>query len=154
VSDLPVLVGIARRHYLNASPGLAYFQTHVPAIPARGQLRWVLTIGRRLATRAVPFARVGTATVAFQIKTLPELRVATSRASRGDALVTLENPSSVPQYELPIYAVAQRDGREVAAGVATIPDLASGAQIRLRVPLIGNPSGATLSLEAPPTIFN
>jgi hypothetical protein len=26
--------------------------------------------------------------------------------------------------------------------------------VRLRVPLVGDPTGATVSLEAPPTIFN
>jgi hypothetical protein len=151
VSDLPLLVGVSRSHYLNASAGLPFFQSHLPAIAAHGSLRWVLTLRRPLPRRAVPFARVGAATgdIATAIRALPTVRLA-----RAGSLVTVTNTSSVPQYQLPVYAVASRGGRYVAAGRTTVAELGGGAQVRLRVPLIGNAAGATVSLEAPPTIFN
>jgi hypothetical protein len=151
VSDLPLLVGIARGHFLNAAAGRPFFQTHVPAIAAGGSLRWVLTVGRGLPRGSVPFARVGVASgdTATTVKTLPEVQIA-----RRGGVITVRNGSSVPQYQLPVYAVASRGGRYVAAGQTTIADLGSGAQVRLRLSLVGNPSGATLSLEAPPSTFN
>jgi hypothetical protein len=94
---------------------------------------------------------VGAATgdIATQIKALPAVQVV-----RAGGQITVRNNSSIPQYQLPIYAIASRRGRYVAAGGTTIADLGGGAQVRLRVPLIGDPRGATVSLEAPPTIFN
>jgi hypothetical protein len=149
VSDLPLLVRIASARYLNGAAGMPYFQTHVPAIAAHGRLQWVLTLARRLPPRAPLVARVGRATVTPAVKALPEVRIA-----RSGGVVTVRNDSSIPQYQLPVYAVASRGGRYVAAGQTTIADLGAGAQVRLRVPLVGDPSGATLSLEAPPSIFN
>lgn len=153
VSDLPLLVGITsrgKRTYLNQAAGETYFQNHVPAIAAHGLLRWVLTPGRSLPTASVPFVRVGIAVgdTATTISTLPLLRI----GSR-DGLVEVNNTTSVPQYQLPVYAVAVRRGRDVAAGQTTIAYLGSEANVQLRVPLIGSTSGAILSLEAPPTIF-
>jgi hypothetical protein len=151
VSDLPLLVGVSRSRYLNAAAGLPFFQSHVPAIAAHGSLRWVLTLGRPLPRGSEPFARVGAATgdIATQIKALPAVQVV-----RAGGQITVRNNSSIPQYQLPVYAIASRRGRYVAAGGTTIADLGGGAQVRLRVPLIGDPRGATVSLEAPPTIFN
>jgi hypothetical protein len=83
------------------------------------------------------------------IGALPEVQIA-----RAGGLITVRNTSSIPQYQLPVYAIASRRGRYVAAGQTTIADLGGGAQVRLRVPLVGDPRGATVSLEAPPTIFN
>jgi hypothetical protein len=154
VSDLPLLVGVAsgaRRTELNRAANTDYFQNHVPAIPAHGSLRWVLTLDQPLPPGSVPFAKLGVAVglTAKAIKTLPRLRV----VSRG-GLITVANTSGVPQYQLPVYVIAERDGRYVAAGQATIAHLGTDATTELRVPLVGDRSGATVSLEAPPTIFN
>lgn len=151
VSDLPLLVGVSRSHYLNAAPGVSFFQSHLPAIAGHGTLRWVLTLGRPLPGGRAPFARVGAGRggALTAIGALPEVQIA-----RAGGLITVRNTSSIPQYQLPVYAIASRRGRYVAAGQTTIADLGGGAQVRLRVPLVGDPRGATVSLEAPPTIFN
>jgi hypothetical protein len=159
VSDLPLLVGATshrHRRYLNDAAGLNYFTTHAPSIPAYGLLRWVLIVGRRLPGGTVPCARVGAATgdTALEIGSLPRLRVSLSRALPGGAILTVQNPTSVPQYQLPVYAIATRNGRYVAAGQVTIGHLGTGSDVRLRVPLVGDLAGAALTLEAPPTIFN
>jgi hypothetical protein len=76
------------------------------------------------------------------------------RARRGFGVtLTVRNLSGVPQYQLPVYAIARRAARLVAAGQATIGYLGTRSTVRLRVPLVGDPSKAALSLEAPPTIF-
>jgi hypothetical protein len=161
VSDLPLLVGVTtgdrHRLYLDAAAGMDYFESHVPAIPGHGSLRWVLRVRRRLPAGARPLVKVGTPTAlasAGTIRALPLLRVSSELTRNGDAELTVRNLSPIPQYQLPVYAVALRRGRYVAAGQATIEELDSGAQARLRVPLVGRPSRAKLWLQAPPTIFN
>ena len=159
-SDLPLLVGVTpvdgHKIYLNRTPEPNYFQNHVPGIPANGLLRWVLTLDRRLPARAAPFATVGLATAdpATTIRTLPSLRGAVTRGTRSGAVVEIRNASGIPQYQLQVYALAWRRGRYVAAGQATISDLGSSASARLPITLVGDLSGARLSLEVPPTIFN
>ncbi len=158
VSDLPLLVGVALRHghrvTLNRETA-DYFQNHVPAIGPGSSLSFVLTLGRRLPAGAAPFARLGgSETVAVPRTTaLPALDVTTSREARGRATLTVKNLSGVPQYQLPVYVVARRHGQSVAAGQALIGELDGGASTRLRLSLIGNSAGATLSLQAPPTIL-
>lgn len=159
VSDLALLVAAklegGRSLYLNDQPGLAYFQTHTPAIAPHQSLTWVLTLGRRLPTGSVPFATVGAVTsgAATTSGSLPPLEVV-PRARRGFGVtLTVRNLSGVPQYQLPVYAIARRAARLVAAGQATIGYLGTRSTVRLRVPLVGDPSKAALSLEAPPTIF-
>jgi len=159
VSDLPISVGVirpgGRRHYLNTAPGMDYFQTHLPVIPADGALTWVLTTGQ-IPSGQRPFAIVGAqgAVQPGAIPTLPRLTVAATLTRPGRSLaLTVGNPSAAPQYQLPVYAVASRAGRYVAAGEATIANLGTGTSTQLQVTLVGNPARATISLEAPPTIF-
>jgi hypothetical protein len=154
-SDLPLLVGATtpggRSIDLNAVPQQDYFRNHIPAIQAHGLLQWVLTLGRSLPTGSVPFAKVGVATglTATRIGTLPLVRALPGRGT----LIKVENASSVPQYQLQVYAVARHGGRYVAAGQAAIADLGSGSSAQLRMPVVGDASGTNVSLEAPPTIF-
>ena len=158
VSDLPLLVGVSvpRGHRITLNRETAdYFQNHVPAIGPHGALSFVLTVERRLPATAVPFARLGgsAAVAAPATNQLPALAVESSREVHGRATLTVKNLSSVPQFQLPVYAVARRHGRTVAAGQALVNELDSGASTQMRVSLIGNPAGATLSLQAPPTIL-
>ena len=158
VSDLPVLVGVSLRpgHRVSLNQNTAdYFQNHVPAIGAHAALSFVLTVHRRLPGTAVPFARIG-ASATVDVPTgnpLPAVQVTSFRQGHGTAKVTVRNLSSVPQFQLPVYAVARRRGRSVAAGQALIGELDGGASAQLDLSLIGNLAGATLSLQAPPTIF-
>jgi hypothetical protein len=158
VSDLPVLVGVSLPHgrHISLNRETAdYFQNHVPAIGPHAALSFVLTVARRLPAGAVPFARVGrSATVAVPVGAeLPAVEVTSSRERPGGATLTVRNLSGIPQFQLPVYAVARRHGESVAAGQTLVSELDSGASAQLRVSLIGNSAGATLSLQAPPTIL-
>jgi hypothetical protein len=159
VSDLPLLVGLnlpgGHRTDLNAASGMSYFRNHLPAIPAHGGLTWVLTLHRRIPAGAKPFAVVGTAspTTATAIGALPALRVASVKTNGSDASFTVLNSSSVSQYQLPVYALARRGQRLVAAGQTAIGELDGGDSAQLRLAFVGDPTGASLSFEAPPTIF-
>jgi len=143
LSDVPITVG-AGRTLLNARSGLSFFQTHVAALPARGRATWVFTTRRRIP-RGRPFARAGDAV--RSPASLPRVEAALS-----EGRVQLHNATSIPQYGLPVYAIARRGARYVAAGAATL-DLGSGATAAVDIPLVGAARGGAIELEALPTIY-
>lgn len=158
VSDLPISVGYTsagRGVLLNYGTSLGYFQAHLPAIRAGHRLTWVFTTGRRIPARAHPFARVGRRPAAPALLTEMNIRIAIGYRARAGArtlTVKLENPTSVPQYELQVYAYARQGGRYVAAGDATVAELGAGADDRLRLRLVGT-SSTQLRVQAVPTIL-
>ena len=85
--------------------------------------------------------------------------LATSAPSLGETggvsvlNATVVNHSATAQGQVPVFAVAVRGGRVVAAGRAVVPALAgrAGASAAIQVFLIGNPAGAQLELTAVPT---
>jgi hypothetical protein len=161
LSDLPILVGLIKpggiRVLLNRSPDLDYFQSHLPLVPVRGQETWVFTHSGRVPAGAKPFAVVGDPpTPAVSVPRQPPSISALTAPGGGGAgrvSVRLHNPSSVPQYHLQVYAVAQRGGRYLAAGQAAVEHLSGGASQTLQLSLVGNPVGAQVAVAAPPTIF-
>ena len=76
------------------------------------------------------------------------------RRSHGGARLSVTNASTIPQYDLPVYVVAVRGGRDVAAGRATVPHLGTHGTTTLSVSVLGSPRGATLDVIATPTIFS
>jgi hypothetical protein len=65
----------------------------------------------------------------------------------------LVNHSSEAQSKVPVFAVAVRGGRVVAAGRAVVAALLghSGASVPFQIFLVGNPMGAKIELTAAPT---
>ncbi len=154
VTDLPITVGIrtgtGHELYLNHSANLGYFESHVAAIAPHGVTTWVFTTARRVAA-ARPFATVGSPQLHPSLGgSLPRIEV----SPHGNARLSLTNTSTVPQYDLQVYVVAVRRGREVAAGRAAVPHLGTHGTTTLSVSLLGNARGATLDAIAPPTIFS
>ena len=144
LSDLPITVGTGRTP-LNARGGLNFFQTHVASIAPSGTVAWVFTTRHRIPSGR-PFAVVGNA--ARSPAALPAL---TAKAAPKGAVV--RNATDVPQYGLPVYALARRGGRYVAAGRTTLQELGTGSSVTVPLRLIGARHGAPLELEALPTIF-
>jgi hypothetical protein len=64
------------------------------------------------------------------------------------------NRSKVDQRKLVIFAVARKGRRVVAAGRAQLNRLKAGKRARYTIFFIGDPRGARISLEAPPTSLN
>ena len=164
VSDLPISVGVTghdgRKQYLNAASGLQYFLTHIPAVPAGGSLTWVFTTHRALASSSRPFALVGSEVPPLvpQLRVLPRIVAgAVGGVGRAHAVpevrVVVHNASSIPQYGLQLYAFAQRSGRAVSAGRATIAHLAGQGTTTLNVALVGSARLGPITLEASPTVF-
>jgi hypothetical protein len=164
-SDNPILVGVSgaghRSPPLNAGAGAPYFAAHVPSMPGGGALQWVLTTGGRAAPDARPYALIGrrSYTSPAMPTPLPAISVVAVRGplaldrNRHRLTVRVRNESSIPQYQLPVYAIEARDGRPVAAGSAIVGYLASNSSSVLNVTLRGNTTGGRLELEAPATIY-
>lgn len=164
VSDLPITVGVSERHrpaqYLNAAENLPYFDTHIAGIGGSASTLWVLTLtpdSARALTRGTVFARVGEAGLPMSAPSthttaLPKVTT-TATADGSEVEVSVNNTSGVPQTNLPVYAVATRDGRAVGAASGTVFTLNGGSSVRLALRMLGTTTGATVELAAPPTIF-
>jgi hypothetical protein len=161
VTDLPISVGYERadgsRTYLNASVDLNYFQAHLPVIAAGRSLTWVFTVSSRALPHGVRlFATVGAKPTPPALLTEMDVRIGLDVGhvtATDSVMVQLDNPSSVPQYQLQVYAYARRGGRYVAAGNTTVADLGAGSKQRVKLPLVGLVSSANLHVEAIPTIL-
>lgn len=164
LNDLPISVGTfsrsGRRSYLNAAVNTPYFKTHVASIGAHASVTWVFTTPRGLPASATPFAVVGAraSVPATSVSVLP--RIAVAEVGSGSASprsprvsLTVTNASSVPQYQLQVYAVARERGRDVGAGRATIDELGTGSSQKLAISMIGGRGARTIELEALPTMF-
>jgi hypothetical protein len=159
VTDLPISVGYSLpgkpRVYLNAASGLGYFESHLPAIFAGRSRIWVYTADRALPKGAQPFAFVGSKRSVSAVLTDPDVRIGLKVLSAGARAlrIGLQNSTSVPQYQLQVYAYAERGGRYVAAGNTTVTDLGAGSHQSLTLGLVGALQGATVQVEAIPTIL-
>jgi hypothetical protein len=163
MSDNPIsvkMIGPDGQRSLNSAAGLPYFANHVPTVPAHGQLRWVVGTAAPIGRRPRLFAVVGPAPSAFgrPPSVLPPITVALVSGTVGrrdgsrEITVLVRNGSSIPQYQLPVYALERRGGRYVDAGSVILGTLGSGASREIRLELYGRSTGGRLELEAPPTI--
>jgi hypothetical protein len=161
ISDLPISVGVRaghRQRFLNAQSQseLSYYDAHLPAIAPGVTLTWVYATGRRLPAHARPFAAVGAvpSLPTPRAAQLPVIRASAQPAAKSPLAIVLHNETSVPQYQLQIYAYAQRGSRYVAAGNLTVPHLGSQARQTAELTLLGDLTNAHLEIEALPTIVH
>ena len=167
VTDLPISVGVRvgghRRVYLNArSPQeLSYFDAHLPRIAGEATATWVFSTTRSVPAQARAFALVGARSSPGTAAgaTAPAIRArvtSTKVASRARAWIEirLRNDSGIPQYQLPVDAVAVRGHRVVGAGERTVAQLGSGATRTIRVPVHGSISRARIKVAALPAIVH
>lgn len=159
VTDLPISVGYSRPGgaavYLNSATDLNYFQAHLPAIMAGAALTWVYTTAHSVPAAARPFARVGLKPSAPALLTQTNVRVGVSYSydsAERSLNVHLSNPTSVPQYQLQVYAFARRGGQYVGAANATVMNLGAGSRATIHLGLVGGP-GEKLNVQAVPTIL-
>lgn len=162
VADLPISVGVRAAHDRRidvnglSTAEYSYFDAHLPGIAAGGTLTWVYTTARRLPAHARPFALVA-ALPDPPVSASTQVPVIDARAQAGSGSqlsVALRNLSSVPQYQLQVYAVARSGSRYLAAGNLTVAHLGSQSARTVRLPVIGNPGGVALAVHALPTILN
>lgn len=98
--------------------------------------------------------RVGTGTSLRSRAKAPVLSARTTHVGEQSGLSTLDgvlvNHSREAQSKVPVFAVAVRGGKVVAAGRAVVGELSgrSGASAPFQIFLVGNPSGAKIELTA------
>jgi hypothetical protein len=167
VTDLPISVGVSQRGrhrvYLNSrsEQELSYFYAHLPRIAAGSSVTWVFATTHAVPAKARPFALVGArpspaVPVSATAPTIETHVTATKPAAHGREwlTVTLRNNTSVPQYQMPVYAVALRGRRTVAAGEQIVPHLGTHRSLSIRVPVQGSLQHARLNVAALPTIVH
>jgi hypothetical protein len=161
LTDLPISVGVrtpsGRTTYLNRSTTLDYFDSHIAAIRPEASTEWVFTTGAIPRGRA--FAAVGVSQLHPTLgRSLPSVAVSVRRTLLRTGGVILEvsvrNRSAIPQYDLPVYGIALRGGRAVAAGWASVTHVGTRGTTTSTLALLGSSHYDSLSLIASPTIFN
>lgn len=163
LTDLPISVGVrthsGRANYLNSPANLGYFETHIASIGSGATTTWVFITGGRIPPGRV-FATVGLAELHPSLRrSLPSITVSlrATQPERGEQVtlkVSILNRSAIPQYSLPIYAVALRGDREVAAGRTTLTHIGTGETTTSTLELLGSFHYDSLRLIVSPTIFN
>jgi len=118
----------------------------------------VFTTGARIPRGRV-FATVGLPQLHPTLGRLLPLVAASLRATDPKAggltlKLSIVNRSAIPQYDLPVYAIALRNGREVAAGRTVVAHLGTRGTTTSTLSLLGSSHYGSLRLIASPTIFN
>ena len=154
---IPVAIEARDAHgrsvYSNTAAGIALSLTRIPYLPAHGRLTWI--DDQVQSTAAVSLsARVGEGSPApakAPAIVLGGVSAFQDPSNGAGAEGTVSNRSTVAQGELSVYALARRGGRVIAAGRAVLPSLAPGQSARFQAFLVGDPAGAAIQADAPPT---
>jgi hypothetical protein len=144
--------------FKNNEPGLQDSLTGPSVLSPASELAWVhdqvVADGRATSVKATPGAAAGSIPGELPSLAVSEPQLRGDPVSGVEATGTVENTSSVEQRELVLYCVARKDGRIVAAGRGAIPRLKAGQKRTYHIFFIGDPKGAKLTVEAPPTTFD
>ncbi|MGH2982769.1 MAG: hypothetical protein ACRDK5_00715 [Solirubrobacterales bacterium] len=159
--NLPILVDLrdakGQSVYKNDIPGLDPALGHVPLIRPGETVDWV---NDQLVPSAPPKSakvKVGVSGETAPAK-LPELAVSPARIVNDPngivAQGTVTNTSQFDQMKLVLYAVARAGGKIVAAGRGQFKNLKVGARPgKYDIFFIGDPSGADVTVTAPPSVL-
>ena len=149
--------GAGRQVFTNNSAGASLDLVSVPSLAPGATLTWVDDAIVNVNSGRDVTARVGAARAAVPAGTrLPSLRISAVQVQRdpggaATAVGRVVNSSSVAQERLVVFATARRGARIVAAGRAVVPLLKPGPKgARFTVFFVGDPAGATISLQVPP----
>lgn len=156
--NVPILVDVkdpkGKSVYENNTAGLDFALNHVAVIQPNETFYWVndqLT-GEGKSAKVT----VGQPEAKAPYGPLPDLAVSPPRAghdfSGAKVTGTVTNQSKIDQQHLILFAVARQGGRIVAAGRGQIKALKVGARpANYTIYFIGNPVGADVTIQAPPT---
>jgi hypothetical protein len=156
--DVPVLIDVRDAHgaslYKNDTVGLQPALQRLATVGGKRSAWWVNDQVTAASTPKSVRARVGAAPPAGRI---PAVRVTGAHFdgdSTGRYLTgTVVNPSRKVLRDVPIFAVALKGSRVVAAGRALVPKLpaaGSSKKVVFRLFFVGDPRGARLVLTVAP----
>lgn len=155
-SGVPLLIDVRDGHgtsvYRNDLQGLQPALQHAGLVPARGRAWWVddQLLGVTAAARV--HARVGRGRALARSPRVALRGVGYRTDSNGTYLTgRIVNRTGRLLRNLPVYAVALRGRRIVAAGRALVPKAPpSGKPGRFRLIFVGNPKGAHVEISVAP----
>ncbi len=141
--------------YTNTTPGLARTLVSIPYIAPHALLSWVDDQVQGAGGTSLT-ATVGQAPPAPG--PAPQIVVSGTHqyedpANGPSAEGQVSNRSAVSQQELVVYAVARRGGRVLAAGRSVLPQLEPHGSAHFSLFFVGSPAGASLAVDAPPTVL-
>jgi len=143
--------------FKNDQPGVDKALVGPSVLPPGHEFGWVhdqvVLSGKAQTLKVTPGAAKSAVTGKLPEIELSEPRLHGDPTSGIEATGTVTNKSDVEQSDLVIYGVARRGPEIVAAGRGGIPRLKPGQRRGYHVFFIGDPRGAKLSLEAPPTVL-
>ena len=156
--NVPILVDVkdpkGKSVYENNTAGLDFALNHVAVIQPHETFFWVndQVTGEGKTAKVT----VGQPEGKAPSGPLPDLAVSPPRAghdfSGAKVNGTVTNQSKIDQQHLILFAVARQGGRIVAAGRGQIKALKVGARpANYTIYFIGNPVGADVTIQAPPT---
>jgi hypothetical protein len=161
MKDVPVSIDVrgagGKSVFKNDAPGLEPSLVGVSALPAHGTFYWVNDQVTPAAPPKSVAVAVGVAKGALATN-VPALSVSkpalsVDPVSGVEASGTVTNKSKVEQRALVLFCVARKGRRIVAGGRGEIARLLPGKTAKYHIFFIGNPKGAQLSIEAPPTVL-
>ena len=160
VNDLPIVVGVRGSEgdeILNSSAETPYFQAHAPVLAPGEQTTWVYVAKDDLGDGDA-FARVGEPSDVLAVApATPEIGVShkAKDPKKGPPTVTVEldNANDFPQYDLEVYAWAEKGNRTVAAGRGVVEHISSNGAAELKLTLVGDPGNSEIQVQAPATFF-
>ena len=158
--NVPLLVNVTgaggKVVYTNATGGVEAALQRISLLRPHASAWWV--DDQVLVSQAprVVKVRVGTGSSARSASAVPSLTAREKSVGEQSGLSVLSgeliNGSSSAQSKVPVFAVALRGGRIVAAGRAVVESLAghNGASAPFQIFLVGDPAGAKFELTAMP----
>jgi len=140
--------------YRNDQSGVETSLIQVPVVAAGGEVIWV---NDQVIPTGKPKSVDVTVGEAKQLPDeLPEIEVSepemkTDPTSGIEAVGTVTNKSDIEQIDIVLYAIARKGGKIVAAGRGQIANLKTdGKPASYHIFFIGNPTGADVTVVAPP----
>jgi len=159
LSDAPIQVNVknakGKSVFKNDLAGTEFSLLHVPVVKPKSEVFWVhdqiLPVGGKPASVDVTVGEAKPLPA-----DIPEIQVSSPTLQRDpvsglEVTGTAVNKSDVEQSDLILYAIARKNGKIVAAGRGLIPKLKTdGSPASYHIFFIGNPTGADVSVIAPP----
>jgi hypothetical protein len=158
LADVPILIDVKGADgaslYRNDIDGLEpSLQQYAVLRPGRGAV-WVNDVVTAASEPKSVDAEIGKGEVLQQAEPRVTLQNRELREDPDGTSLTgfVANKSDIEQKDLVIFAVGYRDGKVVAAGRGQVPRVKPQARSRFNIFFIGNPKGARIELDVPPTV--
>jgi hypothetical protein len=157
--DIPIEITVedsrGKTVYTNEVPGLATALVSVPLLAAHGTTRWIddqiQPSGGTPASVRVEIGEGRPSTGATPRLSVVGAHLFDDPTSGSGAEGSVANHSRVAQQELVVYGFAMRAGKVVAAGRALLAQSPAQSSTHFQLYFIGDPRGAQLHFETPPT---